>query len=104
MAKFFGVIGFQSTVETEPGLYEELIVEHEYYGDVIRNNRRLQNSNTINPSITTNNQISIVADPFAIDNIYDMRYVNYMNANWIISNVDVQYPRLILTIGGLYNG
>lgn len=104
MAKFFGVIGYQTTNETEPGLFEELIVEHEYYGDVLRNNRRLQDSNTINPNVTTSNQISIVSDPFAVDNIYNMRYVTYTNSKWTITNVDVQYPRLILSIGGIYNG
>lgn len=104
MAKFFGTIGYQTTIEKEPGLFEELIVEHEYYGDVIRNSRRLQDSNTINPKVTTNNQISIVSDPFAVNNIYNMRYITYMNTKWTITNVDVQYPRLVLDIGGIYNG
>lgn len=104
MAKFFGNIGYQTTVETEPGLYEEQIVEHEYYGDVLRNSRRLQYSDDINPSITVNKQISIISDPYAVDNFHNMRYVNYMNAKWIISSAEVQYPRIILTLGGLYNG
>lgn len=104
MAKFFGAIGYQVTKETEPGLFEELIVEHNYYGDVLRNNRRLQDSNVINPGITTSKQISIISDPFAVDNFYNMRYVTYMNSKWVISNVEVQYPRLTLTLGGVYNG
>lgn len=104
MAKFFGNIGYQTTVETEPGLYEEQIIEHEYFGDVLRNSRRLQYSDDINPSITVNKQISVISDPYAVDNFNNMRYVTYMNAKWIISSAEVQYPRIILTLGGLYNG
>ena len=104
MAKFFGNIGYQTTVETEPGLYEEQIVEHEYFGDDLRNSRRLQYSDDINPIITVNKQISIISDPYAVDNFHNMRYVTYMNAKWIISSAEVQYPRIILTLGGLYNG
>lgn len=104
MSKFFGNIGYQTTTETEPGLYEEEIVEHEYFGDVIRNSRRLQYSDNINPSITINKQISIVSDPYAVENFHNMRYVTYMNTKWIITSADVQYPRIILTLGGIYNG
>lgn len=104
MAKWCGVIGYAETVETEPGLYEEQITERTYFGDVIRNTRLLQNSGVVNDNINVANQISIVADPFANQNFYSMRYVEYMGAKWRITNVEVQYPRLILTIGGVYNG
>lgn len=104
MAKWFGNIGFGVTEEKAPGVWEETIITRQYYGDVIRNNRRLQSSSeSINDDITINNEISIVADPFAGENIYAMRYVEFMGAKWKITNVDVQYPRLNLTIGGVYN-
>ena len=104
MAKFFGAIGFAETQETTPGVYVEKITERNYFGDVIRESRRLQSANQVNDNIDISNQFSIVADPFAEDNIYSMRYVAYMGAKWKISNVEVQRPRLILTVGGLYNG
>lgn len=103
MAKFYGPIGYAVTVETRPGVWEEQITERPYYGDLIRNTRRLQSSETLNDDISVANEISIVADPFANENFYLMRYVGFMGAKWKISNVDVQYPRLILTIGGVYN-
>lgn len=103
MAKFYGAIGFAETVETEPGIWEEQIVEHSYYGDVVRNIRKLQTSSSVNDNIDISNEISIVADPYAEQNIYAMRYVVWMGNKWKISNVDVNYPRLSLTIGGLYN-
>lgn len=104
MAKFYGAIGFANTVETRPGIHEEQITEHNYYGDLVKNVRRLQGSAQVNDDIDVANQISIVADPFAYSNFHSMRYVEFMGAKWKISNIDVQYPRLILTIGGLYNG
>lgn len=104
MAKFYGSIGYAETVETKPGVWVEQITERKYYGDITRNSRRLQTSGQLNDDINVSNEISIVADPFANQNFHLMRYVEFMGAKWKISNVEVQYPRLILTIGGLYNG
>lgn len=103
MGKWYDTIGFAEMVETEPGVWEESIEEHSYYGDVIRNSRRLQTADKINDDISISNQISIVADPFAVNNIYNMRYIKFMGTKWKVSDVEVQYPRLLLTLGGLYN-
>lgn len=103
MAKFYGIIGYEVTVETEPGIYEETIIENEYYGDIIRNSRRLDQAAQVNDNINISNQISIVADPLANNNFHAMRYIEFMGAKWKITDVEVQYPRLILSIGGLYN-
>ena len=103
MAKFCGVIGYVITRETEPGIYVEEIVENEYYGDVIRNTRRLKEANKVNDDINVSNQFSIVADPFANNNFHAMRYIVFMGTKWKITDVEVQYPRLILSVGGLYN-
>lgn len=103
MAKFFGKIGYAETKQTSPGVWEEEITEREYFGDLIRNTRRLQSSGNINDNIVVANDISIVADPFANQNFHAMRYVKFMGTKWKISNVEVQYPRLILTLGDQYN-
>ena len=104
MAKFYGKIGYANTVETKPGVYEEQIVERSYYGDLIRNIRRLQSADQVNDDINISNEISIVADPYATNNFHTMRYAIFMGTKWKISNVEVSYPRLILTLGGVYNG
>lgn len=104
MAKFYGKIGYAESKETTPGIWEERIIEREYRGDLIRNTRRMQTAETLNDDINISNEISIVADPYANQNFHSMRYVEFMGAKWKISNVDVQYPRLILSIGGIYNG
>ena len=104
MAKFYGVIGYAVTKETAPGVWTEEIAEQSYYGDLTRNMRRLQDSGDLNDDINVANEISIVADPYANANFHSMRYVAFMGAKWKISKVEVQYPRLILTLGGDYNG
>ena len=104
MAKWCGKIGYAITKETEPGLWEPVIVERKYYGDLISNRWKRQNSGGINDDINISNSISIIAYPFANQNLGYMAYVEYMGTKWKISDVEIQFPRLILTVGGLYNG
>ena len=103
MAKFYGAIGYAETVETVPDVYEEQITERMYSGDLTRNTRRLQSTDNLNDNINVANEISIVADPYANQNFHKMRYVEFMGSKWKISNVEVQFPRLILTTSGVYN-
>lgn len=104
MAKWYGKIGFCVTEETEPGIWEEKITERDYYGDLLSNFRKLQNSGSVNDNINIANKISIISDPFADQNFFSMKYAEFMGAKWKITDVEVQYPRLILTLGGVYNG
>ena len=104
MGKWFGKIGYAVTAETEPGLWEDTIVEREYYGDMISDRRKRQTSGEVNDNINLANVISIIADPFAYENCSRMVYSEIMGAKWKITDIEVQYPRLILTIGGVYNG
>lgn len=104
MAKFYGKVGYIETVEYEPGCWEEQVTTRAYYGDVTRNTSRFQSSGGINDDINVSNNISIIADPYANEKFQYMRYVEFMGAKWKITNVEVQYPRIILTIGGVYNG
>ena len=104
MAKYCGRIGFAENVETSPSVWTEQVVERLYYGDVLRNARRSQQGEGINDNIEIDNQISIVADSYANNNFYAIRYVKWMEAAWKVSRVEVQFPRLILTLGGVYNG
>lgn len=103
MAKFYGKIGYIKSVEVEPGYWEEQAIEKNYYGDVIRNISDWRQSSEINDDISFNNTISIVADPYANENFQHIRYVIYMNTKWKVTSVECKYPRLILTIGGVYN-
>ena len=104
MAKFHGSIGYAETSETTPGVWTEVITERTYSGDVIKNSKRWQTGETLNDNLTISNEISIIADPFAYQNFHTMRYVKWMGASWKIKEINVLRPRLILTIGGVYNG
>lgn len=103
MAKFYGIVGYAVTEETTPGVWKPSIVDKDYYGDIIRNSRRLEGTSKVNDDVSIENQISIVADPFAYKNFHNIRYVEYMGAKWKVTNIEVQYPRLILTMGGVWN-
>lgn len=105
--KFFGRVGYLDQEERPigSGIYIETPVERTYYGDVIRNNRkRDQGTDTPNDNITVNNLISIVADAYAYDHVFCLAYIEWCGALWRVTNVDIQRPRLILTLGGVYNG
>ena len=103
MARFYGKIGFASPVETVPGVWEEKIEDRFYSGELNRTNRRLQSSDKLNDDLTITNEISIISDPYSDCNLHSIRYVEFMGAKWKVSSVDVQSPRLVLTLGGLYN-
>jgi len=106
MAKYFGKIGFAETGEVRPGVWKDQIVEHEYYGDITRNmsSRRETQNGELNDNIKVSNQISILADPYALHNFSSIRYIEWMDTRWKVSSVEVQQPRLILELGGVYNG
>lgn len=107
MARFSGTVGFIRTVETDPdehpSVYNEIITERRYYGDVLSNSRRWDQNGNLNDNLVINNRISIVADKFATENIGAMRCVRWHGDTWKITNVEIQYPRIIITIGGLYH-
>ena len=105
MTKFYGPIGYAVPTETRPGVWKDQIEERNYYGDIKRNSSRWTASpDSTNDDLNVNAQVSIVADPFAYNNFHSMKYIRFMGANWKITNVEPQDPRLILTIGGVYNG
>lgn len=107
MAKFYGAIGYGETRETPlgSGVWVDHIIEKKYFGDVIRNVRKFQGDDKVNSDIlATTNSISIVADAYANVHFFAIRYVEWAGALWIVSDVEVRSPRLVLRLGGVYNG
>lgn len=103
MAKFCGMIGYADNTKVN-GVVKHDITERKHFGDVIKNTQRTEASGTLNDDINISNSISIVADPYAKQNFKHMKYVEFMGTKWKITNIDIQFPRLILTLGGEYNG
>lgn len=104
MAKYFGRVGYAFSMESEPGVYIDQIVERNYFGDVLRMNSKWESSSELNDNLNINNEISIVADAFAFTNFSQIKYVEFMGALWKVTSIRVERPRLILTVGGVYNG
>ena len=104
MTRFYGEVGYSlGTVELRPGVSEEGIREQKLYGDVIRDTRRLE-GDKVNPDISTGNSISVMADAYFRENFHRIRYVKWAGVNWQVTEVEVQHPRLLLRLGGVYNG
>lgn len=101
--RYSGRIGYFDTVEKKPGLFEEELIFRKYQGDVIRNIKRNQLTSNVNDNITLNNSISIVADPYAREHFFKIKCAEWQGALWEVTSVDVQFPRLILELGGVYN-
>ena len=102
--KYHGKVGYFETLEEKPGLVKETIVFKEYYGDVLRNVKKTSDGNTVNPNISVNNSISIVADPYARGHFFNIRCIEWQGALWTVTDVDAgQPPRLILSLGDLYH-
>lgn len=104
MAKFYGIVGYVENEEVKPGRWDEKITEKPYYGDVLRNVHRSQTADKSTDDINVDVRISILADPYAIGHFHSIRYVEYMGAKWEVPSVEPLHPRLILSLGGLYNG
>ena len=104
MARYYGTIGFsKGSQEVSPGVWENQTVERQIYGDFIKNIKRTENSGNVNDNVNVNNQISFLADPYAIENFQFIKYATYYGCKWSVTSVEVDYPRLILNLGGVYN-
>ena len=106
MTRFNGVIGYGSSVENpaNSGVWVPVITEKTYSGNVIRNSRSLDQGDQVNDSPNISNSISVVADEFITEHFHEIKYVKWAGVYWTVNTVEVQHPRLILSIGGVYNG
>lgn len=104
MAKFYGKIGYGIAVEVRNGVWEDQITEYNYSGDVVRNTRTLREGDKVNDDLSVGNSISVVADAYANKHFFAIRYIEWAGTLWKVSDVEVQSPRLLLRLGGVYNG
>ncbi|QEQ93878.1 hypothetical protein SEA_KARDASHIAN_13 [Streptomyces phage Kardashian] len=104
MTRFSGKVGYGVTVETSPGVHEDQIHERSHFGDVERNSLKFREGESVNNDLSVSNSISILADAYAIEHIASIRYVEWLGALWTISEVELRSPRILLRLGGVYNG
>ncbi len=104
MSKFYGPIGYVTQQEISPGIWDDVAVERSYRGDILQNIRKWEPTEHKNDDVVISNRISIIADIFAYENLSTIRYVSWMGIRWKVNNIEIQRPRLILTLGEVYNG
>lgn len=104
MAKFHGVLGYVKTVETAPGVFREQLYEKECIGDILRNVKSIERSENLLPDLNINNRFSIVADDYTFENMPYIRYIKLNGTSWAVNSVEIQRPRLLLSVRGVYNG
>lgn len=104
MAKWSGYIGYATQVEQAPDVWVNEIVERKARGDLLRRSRRLQSTDQVTDNIVLSNEISIVAGPFARDHHHEIVYVRRKDVKWKVTSATFDYPRINLTLGGVYNG
>lgn len=102
--RFYNAIGIGGTVEVAQGVWDDLIVERLYRGTVIRNARKYSEGESVNDNLSVSNSISVVSDTYLIDHLFDLRYIRWSGTLWKISDIEIERPRLILRLGGVYNG
>lgn len=108
MAKFYGIIGYVESFEKTPGVWVDNVVERPYSGDLVRNYGKHESSGEVNDDINIANEVSIITDPYATEHFFAIRYIKFnvpkLGGVWKVTSAEVAYPRLILSIGGVYNG
>lgn len=104
MAKFYGKVGFTVMEETLTDVWEPVETVKEYFGDLTRNQRRWTNGESVNENIEVSNEVSLVMDDFLQENAGALKWVEAMGAKWKVNSITIDYPRLVLTLGGVYNG
>lgn len=100
--KWFGQIAFTVQSENEAGITTETLVIRDYYGDLLKVYKNDEN-NQVNLNFNVRNRISVLADPFAMNTFHSIAYITFMGAKWRVSGVEVQFPRLLIDLGDVYN-
>jgi hypothetical protein len=104
MTKWYGKVGYGHNVDKGNGVWDDVITERKLYGEVVKNTRRLITGADVNSKLTTGNSISVMADAYALDNFFAIRYVEWQGALWTVIDIEEQRPRLLLRLGDVYNG
>ncbi len=104
MAKFCGKLGFSITKETRLGIYEEIVEEKKYYGDIIKDTRMNEKTSNLNDDISISSKVSIISNDYLIQNVSHLKYIIYLGVKWEVKSFDIERPRIIIYLGGLYNG
>lgn len=104
MAKFAGLVGYVTQEETVPGVWSPVDNPRMMKGDVIRQVSNYQDDGKVNGNITLNHRVSLIGDAYAFGNYYNIKWIELDGYKWEISSVEISRPRIIVSLGGLWNG
>lgn len=104
MAKFSGLVGYITQSEISPGVWSSVENSIMMKGDVIRQSSNTQNDDKVNSDITLSHRVSLIGDAYSFGNYYNIKWVDIRGAKWEVESVEIQRPRLIVTLGGIWNG
>lgn len=104
MARFYDKVGYALPGSLVNGVWIDTITERAYYGDILEMTSSQSEGEKVNPDVRLQNRISIVADGFALENFTYIKYVSWVGSLWTVQSVRVERPRLILSLGGVYDG
>lgn len=104
MARFFGKVGYEPPGQLIDDVWTADVVERDYYGDELQALRSLESGDKVNDDIRLQNRYSIMADAYALEHYSWIKYLVRDGVRWTVTSVEVQRPRLILNLGGVYVG
>lgn len=104
MARYSGIVTYVTQAETVPGVWTDSVNGHLMRGDVLRMGSSNQNGDKVHSDVTLSHRVSLVADEYALGNYHDIKYIQFNGRDWTVTSIEVQHPRIIVTLGGLWNG
>lgn len=104
MSRYAGLVTYVTQAETRPGVWTEVVEQHFMKGDMLRKGSSFQNGDKVHSDVSLNHRVSLVADDYALGNYYDIKRLEVDGKQWVVESIEIQRPRIIVTLGGLYNG
>lgn len=110
MAKFAGLVGYVTQEESAPGVWSPVENPKPMKGDIIRqsstngNGSRIGDTGKVNDDITLGHRVSLLGDAYAFENYFSIKWVQIGSKKWTVTSVEMQRPRVIVSLGGLWNG
>lgn len=100
MAKFSGLVGYVTEEETVPGVWTPVEIPRKMRGDMLRQSSSTQNDDKVNSNTTLSHRVSLVGDAYAFGNYFYIKWIEVDGYKWEVNSVEIQRPRIIVTLGG----
>lgn len=104
MARFSGLVGYVTEEETVPGVWGPVEKTRMMKGDVIHQVSRYDKGEKVNDDIVLNHRISLIGDSYSFGNYYNLKWVKMGTIKWKVTSIEIKRPRLIVSLGGVWNG